>query len=170
MAKYDITRTCGCEETVELFGKSSERERKIEYYETQECATCKAKRQGLEPVEMHYSEYKENYSDYKTGEYNKKTKTIIVFIKKETVEVEEVEVEVEVEEEMLVSEIQADFKENKASESAKKLMHAIADSKQIKKEDYPKLKPVLLGIDGNIKVRDEKELADMVIKIVNEGK
>ena len=168
MAKYDITRKCGCEERVELFGIGTERERKIEYCETQECAACKAKREGLEPVEMHYSEYKENYSDCKTGEYDKKSKTIIVYVKKveETVE----EVAVEKEKTMSVSEIQADLKENKATDSVKKVMHAIADSRKIKKENYSKLKPALLSVDGNIKIRDEKELADMVIKIVNEGK
>lgn len=170
MAKYDITRKCGCEERVELFGKSTERERKIEYYETQECAACKAKREGLVPAEMHYSEYKENYASCKTGEYDKKSKTIIVYVPavKEVVEVEEVVIEEE--KTMSVSEIQEDLKENKATDSVKKVMHAIADSRKIKKEDYPKLKPALMKIDGNIKVRDEKELADMVIKIVNEGK
>ena len=33
MAKYNITYSCGHEGTVQLFGKSEERERKIKYYE-----------------------------------------------------------------------------------------------------------------------------------------
>lgn len=165
--KTTVERKCGHSETVEVFGSREQRERKIWAYEQHECTECKLKKEtaNCETIEMHYSEYKENYASCKTGEYDKKSKTIIVYVPvvKEVIEVEE-------EKTMLVSEIQADFKENKASESAKKVMHALSDSKQIKKEDYPKLKPTLMGIDGNIKVRDEQELADMVIKIVNEGK
>lgn len=33
MAKYDITYSCGHEDVIELFGKSVDRERKIEYFE-----------------------------------------------------------------------------------------------------------------------------------------
>ena len=164
--KTTVERTCGHSETVEVFGSREQRERKIWAYEQHECTECKLKKEtaNCEAIEMHYSEYKENYASCKTGEYNKKTKTIIVYVPKKE-EIETIE-----ETTMLVADIQKDFKENKASESAKKVMHAIADSKQIKKEDYPKLKPTLMGIEENIKVRDEQELADMVIKIVNEGK
>lgn len=36
--KYEVKFSCGHTETVELFGKSSDRERKIEYYEN--CGVC----------------------------------------------------------------------------------------------------------------------------------
>lgn len=39
MAKYTVKMSCGHEQTVELYGKSSERERKIQYY--QDCGLCK---------------------------------------------------------------------------------------------------------------------------------
>ena len=38
MAKYEVKCSCGHTETGELFGKSSDRERKIEYYEN--CGVC----------------------------------------------------------------------------------------------------------------------------------
>ena len=47
MAKYDVTYACGHTETVELFGKTSERERKIKWMEG-DClcpSCCKAKQQ-----------------------------------------------------------------------------------------------------------------------------
>lgn len=41
MAKYTVTMSCGHEDTVELFGKSAERERKIEYFKTNGlCKEC----------------------------------------------------------------------------------------------------------------------------------
>ena len=43
MAHYDITYTCGHEETIELFGKVSERERRIEWLESQPCVECARK-------------------------------------------------------------------------------------------------------------------------------
>lgn len=162
--KITVERKCGHEEQIEVFGKQDQRERKIYACEHSICTECKLAEEtkNCEEIEMKYSEYKENYASCKTGEYNKKTKTIIVYVpkKEETVE----------ENTIIVADIQKDFKENKASESAKKVMHALADSKQIKKEDYPKLKPTLMGIDGSLKVKNEQELADMVIQIVNEGK
>lgn len=39
MAKYTVKMSCGHEQTVELYGKSSERDRKIQYY--QDCGLCK---------------------------------------------------------------------------------------------------------------------------------
>ena len=91
MAKYNVEFECGHEEQVELFGKYKERERRIEYYKTCKCSTCRAaeyakkmQNEGYEEVEMHYSEYKNKYSDCKTKKdsYNSNTKTIIVFVKK----------------------------------------------------------------------------------------
>lgn len=167
--KITVERTCGHSETVEVFGTREQRERKTWAYEQHECSDCKMKEatKNCEEIEMKYSEYKENFASCKTGEYNKKSKTIIVYVPV-VIDVEEIEIIEEAT--MLVSEIQADFKENKASESAKKVMHALADSGKIKKEDYPKLKPILMEIDGSLKVKNEQELADMVIQIVNEGK
>lgn len=164
--KTTVERTCGHSETVEVFGSREQRERKIWAYEQHECTECKLKKEtaNCEAIEMHYSEYKENYASCKTGEYNKKTKTIIVYVPKKE-EIKTIE-----EETILVADIQKDFIENKATDSVKKVMHSIADSKQIKKEDFGKLKPALLSIDGSLKIKNENELADMVIKIVNEGK
>jgi len=47
MAKYDVTHSCGHVQTHELFGKNSERERKISWLEGQDCTECwkKAKRE-----------------------------------------------------------------------------------------------------------------------------
>ena len=45
MAKYDVKFGCGHTETVELFGKGADRERKIAYWEQQgECSECYKKR------------------------------------------------------------------------------------------------------------------------------
>lgn len=50
MAKYTITHTCGCKETVQLFGKESDRARKTEWLETIPCVDCqrKAEREAAE--------------------------------------------------------------------------------------------------------------------------
>lgn len=49
MAKYDVTYTCGHTETVELFGKTSERERKIEWMEGNcLCPSCYKEKQQEE--------------------------------------------------------------------------------------------------------------------------
>lgn len=41
MAKYEITYKCGHKETVQLFGKESGRERRIEWMKTQDCPECR---------------------------------------------------------------------------------------------------------------------------------
>ena len=91
MAKYDVKFSCGHTHTVELFGPTADRERKIKYLE--ECGICPEckeaeKAADCEEVEMHYSEYKKNYSDCKTkaNSYDKKTKTIIVYVPKKAEE------------------------------------------------------------------------------------
>jgi hypothetical protein len=43
MAKYDITYSCGCVGTVNLFGKTEERNEKIAWLKTQDCWQCKQK-------------------------------------------------------------------------------------------------------------------------------
>jgi len=89
--KYDIKMGCGHTDTVELFGKNAEREKKIKYFEKyglcRECYMEKLKNErmaeGLKLVEMTYYEYKNNYSECKTepGSYDKERKTIKVWIK-----------------------------------------------------------------------------------------
>lgn len=58
MAKYEITHSCGTKRTIQLFGKREERERKIEWLESQPCpevqneaAEKEAKAQGLVVLE-----------------------------------------------------------------------------------------------------------------------
>ena len=42
MAKYDVTFSCGHTETVEMFGKIADRERKIEWYRDHcQCSECR---------------------------------------------------------------------------------------------------------------------------------
>ena len=53
MAKYNITYSCGHEGTVQLFGKSEERERKIKYYEEFGlCAECYKKQKQEENTKL----------------------------------------------------------------------------------------------------------------------
>lgn len=42
MAKYDVKHACGHTREYQLFGKNSERERKIEWLATQDCPDCRA--------------------------------------------------------------------------------------------------------------------------------
>ena len=85
MAKYDVTFKCGHTGTVELFGKSEERERKLRWYEKNAiCPDCyeNEKADGCKEVKMLYREYKENYADFETkvDSYDRATKTIIVYV------------------------------------------------------------------------------------------
>ena len=53
MAKYNITYSCGHEGTVQLFGKSEERERKIKYYEEFGlCTECYKKQKQEENAKL----------------------------------------------------------------------------------------------------------------------
>ena len=87
--KYDVRFSCGHESKIELFGKTTDRERKISYFEKYGLCPCcykeqmeKEKSEGCKEVEMHYSEYKKNYSECKTkaGSYDKVKKTIVVYV------------------------------------------------------------------------------------------
>ena len=89
--KYEVKFSCGHVETVELFGKTSERERRIKWYEESAvCSDCYREQKRMEmlatceEVEMYYGDYKKNYSMCKTkaGSYNGTTKTIIVYVPK----------------------------------------------------------------------------------------
>lgn len=90
--KYEVRFSCGHTETVDLFGKNTDRQRKIAWFEESGlCSKCYAEQkaaemaEGFDAVEMFYGEYKEKYSDCKakTGSYNRETKTIIVYVPKE---------------------------------------------------------------------------------------
>jgi hypothetical protein len=85
--KVEITRACGHVETVEIFGKNSEREKKIKWYESTDCIDC-YNSIGCQEVEMPYKDYKNNYADCKTKKdsYNKDEKTIIVYVPAKTEE------------------------------------------------------------------------------------
>lgn len=82
--KVWVKRSCGHEEQIEVFGKVSDREYKIKCEEKKTCRECYQAEQykDCDEVEMTYSEYKRNYADCKTksGSYDKKNKTIIVYI------------------------------------------------------------------------------------------
>lgn len=89
MAKYQVTFSCGHTETINLGGKDKDRHRKIAYYEEHGlCSKCYKETikevvpEGCKPVEMHYGEYKNQYSECKTKpeSYNKETKTIVVYV------------------------------------------------------------------------------------------
>lgn len=82
--KVMVTRSCGHTEQVEVFGKNSDRERKLKWYEETCCKDCYRDHIHADDkeVEMPYREYKLNYSDCKTkpGSYNPRTKTVVVYV------------------------------------------------------------------------------------------
>lgn len=89
MAKYEVNFSCGHTHTVELFGKDSDRQKKIAYYES--CGFCSdcykemmEKKNAENCVEktMKYSDYKNNYSECKTkkNSYDASAKTIVVYV------------------------------------------------------------------------------------------
>ncbi len=90
MAKYNVTYKCNHEGIVDLYGKSIDRERKLEWLKSTLCPECYARAQAqeanegkqIEEIEMLYSEYKTNYAGCKTlpNSYNRQTKTIIVLV------------------------------------------------------------------------------------------
>lgn len=84
--KYWIKRACGHEEQIEIFGKTSEREYRIRTEEKRVCRKCyeSEKYADYDEIEMSYAEYKRNYADCKTksGSYDAKSKTIIVYVPK----------------------------------------------------------------------------------------
>lgn len=96
--KYDVKFACGHTDTVELFGKAADRERKIAFYEKNcLCPDCykdmkeEEKKMNCIEVEMSYKEYKESYPECttKVGSYDAKDKTIVVYIPELTAESEE---------------------------------------------------------------------------------
>ena len=133
MAKYDVTYKCTHEGTVELFGKTTDRMKKIEWMETTLCPECYAREQAqkankgmqIEEVEMLYSEYKNNFSNCQTlpNSYDSKAKTIVVLVPVEVEEVETVEVtEVTEVTEVIVTIEQIAEKARGSVENAKKVV------------------------------------------------
>lgn len=91
MAKYEVNFSCGHTEVKELFGKTSERERKINYWEKYGvCTSCYREQREIEmlinhnEIEMSYREYKTSYPQLKTksGSYDGIKKTVIVYVPK----------------------------------------------------------------------------------------
>ncbi len=82
--KTTVVRACGHEEIVEVFGSAKQRETKLKWLANYDCEDCKeaAKAAGCKEVEMHYSEYKTSYADCETkkGSYDRKSKTIVVYV------------------------------------------------------------------------------------------
>lgn len=98
MAKYDVTYACGHEGVEDITGTNvnGEREKQVKWIEENRvCYDCYMAEQmaDYDEVEMHYGEYKENYSDCKTkkGSYDKSDKTIIVYVPKAKEQEEEEE-------------------------------------------------------------------------------
>lgn len=89
--KYNIEFKCGHNEEVAIFGSFKDREREIERLQECNCSACrklafqKKMSSEYDEVRMSYSEYKKSYSKCKTlnDSYDKKTKTIVVFVKKQ---------------------------------------------------------------------------------------
>jgi hypothetical protein len=52
MAKYTINHTCGHSREVQLFGKNIERERKIEWMESQKCPKCWGEKKRAEEAKL----------------------------------------------------------------------------------------------------------------------
>ena len=89
MGKYYVKFSCGHSDTVELLGKSKERQRKIKYFEEHGvCKECYTKQKEIEKtigrreVKMSYKIYKEKYADcpIKSGSYDGFEKTIVVYV------------------------------------------------------------------------------------------
>lgn len=91
--KYVVKFICGHEEVKELFGKTSEREKRIKWWE-ENCVCSECYRQmeeeeilkTCEELTIKYYDYK-NKPEYKNlkskkGSYNPEDKTIIVYVNK----------------------------------------------------------------------------------------
>lgn len=100
--KYNVNFSCGHESTVDLVGKTADRERKIAYFEAYGlCPECyKAQKEdekanGCKEVQMLYRDYKSKWADLatKADSYNGRTKTIIVYMPEpEDIKLEELEI------------------------------------------------------------------------------
>lgn len=88
MAKYEINYSCGHTATVQLYGPTKERERKIAWFEREGlCPECYAAQKDAENAAgcservMLYREYKQDWSWLKTkrGSYDAESKTVTVY-------------------------------------------------------------------------------------------
>lgn len=91
--KYEVTFSCGHTETIELFGKTADRERKIAYYEKYGvCSECYKEQKnvensrGCDEMRMSYRDYKTKYASCKTksGSYDASEKTVVVYVPKKS--------------------------------------------------------------------------------------
>lgn len=87
--KYSVHYSCGHTCTAVLYGKTADRERRIEWWEKYGvCPNCYREQKEMEKsigcreVEMPYKQYKTEYADCKTkaGSYNGDAKTIVVYV------------------------------------------------------------------------------------------
>ena len=87
--KYEVKFSCGHTHEIQIYGKNSEREKKIAYFEKYGvCPDCYREQKeiekaaGCEEIEMSYREYKNNYAECNTkaGSYDGQKKTIIVYV------------------------------------------------------------------------------------------
>lgn len=166
MAKYNVNYTCGHEGTVELFGKTTDRMKKIEWMEENLCPECYAREQAqlqnkdnqIEEVEMHYGEYKNNFSNCQTlpNSYDSKTKTITVLVPVEVEEVEEVTVAeetVETTEEIITIE-----------QIAEMARSTVENAKKVVAMPIERLEAIVKNLEDKIKVTEnpsEKLLTDL---------
>jgi hypothetical protein len=90
--KYMVKFSCGHTAQVELFGKSSERDKKISYFEKYGvCQECKISQREIEKsigcseINMSYRQYKTEYADCNTmqGSYDGERRTITVYVPKD---------------------------------------------------------------------------------------
>ncbi len=145
--KVMIKHACGCEKENVISGKIEGREYRIARLEERKCYDCWTKEQAeketgkVEIVEMHYSEYKN--SNYKAvpDSYDRKTKTIKVYVPVAT-EKEEVEVE------------EAIMEEDKNLTPAQKVINEIKRDIISKMEDHKGYKRVFLTNDDMHKYND----------------
>lgn len=89
--KYDVTFSCGHTQTVQLFGKSADRARKIDFFEKRGvCSNCFKEQKEIEDsidckeVEMSYKDYKTDYPNCKTkaGSYDGEKKQSLFLYRK----------------------------------------------------------------------------------------
>lgn len=84
MAKREITHACGHKQTVELYGKYDDRDRREEYLQSQPCPACKAKQwlvdNNMKIINVHYGTYKESGYKQVYDTYDKKSKTIDMYV------------------------------------------------------------------------------------------
>lgn len=88
--KYNVTFSCGHTETIILYGKTEDRERKLEYYKQEGlCKKCFQAQQNdpySKTIRVNYKDYKEHYANFKTiqNSYDPETRTIEIKVPKDS--------------------------------------------------------------------------------------